>query len=260
MDLAYPVAGFMVGTIVGLTGVGGGSLMTPLIILLFGVSPTTAIGTDLVYAAITKSMGAWMHARRGTVDWTSIAWLASGSIPAALVTPLMLDRLGLEGHVVTEVLTMSLGVALILTAVALLFKQRLLRAAWKFADDGVADRASTRRRYATVLAGAILGALVSLSSVGAGALGAVALNVLYPRMTTARVIGTDITHAVPLTLVAGSVYALTGSVNWALLGGLLVGSIPGIYLGSLAASRVPERFLRSALASCLLLVGFKFVL
>ena len=254
VDLAQTLSGFIVGAIVGLTGVGGGSLMTPLLVLLFGIHPATAVGTDLLYAAITKSGGTWVHASKGTVDWRIVRLLASGSIPSALATLIVVHTLfpGGIGNA-TKIITAALGVALILTAAALIFRQRLLGWAQRHDPD------SAHHPWKTVAVGATLGFLVSISSVGAGALGVTALFFLYPKLPAIRIVGSDLAHAVPLTLVAGLAHWWLGSVNWSLLGSLLLGSLPGIYLGSHLASRVSERILRPTLAGMLVLVGGKLI-
>jgi uncharacterized protein len=262
MDLSlewiYPVSGFVVGLIVGLTGVGGGSLMTPLLVLAFGVAPATAIGTDLLYAAFTKAGGSIAHARLGTVRWRVVALLGAGSVPAAILTTAMLRWLGAESKHSTSLLTSALGVALILTAAALIFRRQVLR----IAQAQARVQGGWREKHldkVTVALGAVLGVLVTISSVGAGALGTAALLFLYPRMETRQIVGTDIAHAVPLTLVAGLGHAVLGTVNYWLLVSLLIGSLPGIWLGSNLSARLPERFVRTALASILLVVGGKFV-
>jgi uncharacterized protein len=258
VQIAYTVSGLAVGFIVGLTGVGGGSLMTPLLVLVFGINPATAVGTDLLYASITKSAGAVVHSRKGHVDWKLVGALASGSVPSALVTVGILHLIGVEGRLSSGLITGSLGVAVILTAIALLFKERLV----KLARTGEgARRWRERHAYrATALTGAIIGVLVTLSSVGAGALGVTALFWLFPAMATVRIVGSDIAHAVPLTAVAGLGHFAMGTVDLSLLGALLLGSLPGIYIGSHLSSRVPEQWLRPALASLLILVGGKLVL
>lgn len=258
MQLAYTVSGLAVGFIVGLTGVGGGSLMTPLLVLVFGINPATAVGTDLLYASITKSAGAVVHSRKGHVDWKLVGALASGSVPAALVTVVILHMIGVEGRMSSGLITGSLGVAVILTAIALLFKDRLLKLART--GEGARRWREQHAYRATALTGAIIGTLVSLSSVGAGALGVTALFWLFPAMATVRIVGSDIAHAVPLTAVAGLGHFALGTVDLSLLGSLLLGSLPGIYIGSHLSSRVPEHWLRPALASLLILVGGKLVL
>jgi uncharacterized membrane protein YfcA len=250
MDLLYTLSGLAVGFVVGLTGVGGGSLMTPLLVLFFGVAPSVAVGTDLLYAALTKAGGVWVHGKNSTVDWRVARLLATGSLPAALVTLSILHATG-TSKVVDGVLLTSLGIALILTALALIFKSRLQALA--------PDWTPRQQTVLTIIAGALLGVLVSLSSVGAGALGAAFLVVLYPRFKAVQIVGTDLAHAVPLTLVAGLGHALLGHVNWALLVSLLLGSLPGIWLGSKLAVAVPERLLRTTLAGMLVLIGGRLV-
>jgi uncharacterized protein len=259
MDVLYILSGFLVGAVVGVTGVGGGSLMTPLLVLFFGVSPVTAVGTDLLFAAITKTGGAWAHARRGGVTWKVVGLLAAGSVPASVLTLLALHRFVSDEKALADVVSLGLGVALLLTAVALLCRERLRR--WATRRAGNAPAAGSDRTAArTVLVGAVLGALVSVSSVGAGALGVTALFFLYPGLAAARIVGTDIAHAVPLTLVAGLGHAAAGAVDGSLLASLLVGSLPGIWLGSHIGQALPERFLRGALATMLVLIGGKLVL
>jgi len=256
MDWLYTLSGFVVGAIVGLTGVGGGSLMTPLLVLLFGVHPATAVGTDLLYAAITKAGGTAVHAKKGHVDWRITRLLAAGSIPAAALTIWALSYLPKRSPEVTHLISMSLGVALLLTACAIIFRSKLQRRALVHADDATHTRL---RAPITIAVGALLGVLVTISSVGAGALGVAVLFYLYPRLPAIRVVGSDVAHAVPLTLVAGIGHWLIGSVDWALLGSLLLGSLPGIWLGSHASAKVPDRFLRPILASMLVLIGGKLI-
>lgn len=252
MHLIQVISGFAVGTIVGITGVGGGALMTPLLLLVFGIAPATAVGTDLLFAAITKSGGTWVHARQGTVDWRVVRLLAGGSLPAAALTLLVVHNLfpgGLDGT--RRLIGVTLGVALLLTSLALIVRRRLL---------ALRERIILREHaWATVATGALLGMLVSISSVGAGALGVTALLFLHPKLATPRSVGTDIAHAVPLALVAGLGHWWLGSIDWALLATLLAGSLPGIWLGSRLAPRIPERFLRTGLAGMLILIGGKLI-
>jgi uncharacterized membrane protein YfcA len=257
MEPGYAVAGFVVGAMVGITGVGGGALMTPLLVLLFGVQPSVAVGTDLLYAAITKTGGTAVHARLGTVDWRIAALLALGSLPTAATTLWGVTRFapgGLGGA--SSLVSVTLGAALLLTAVALFFRRRL--AAYSLVH-GAAHETARRTAALTVATGVVLGALVTISSVGAGALGVVALVFLYPKLPAARIVGTDIAHAVALTLVAGLGHWLLGSIDWALLGWLLIGSLPGVFLGSRLAARVPERVLRLLLGCMLLMLGGRLV-
>jgi uncharacterized membrane protein YfcA len=249
----YALSGFVVGTLVGLTGVGGGSLMTPLLVLVFGLHPSTAVGTDLLYAAATKSVGTVVHGFTGTIDWRIVLRLATGSVPATAVTLFALSHLGKAIDTQHGLLNSVLGGALILSALSILLRkvihQFFLRRA------GPPD--PTRTALLTVLLGAVLGVLVSLSSVGAGAIGLTVLLVLYPTMQASKLVGSDIAHAVPLTFLAGLGHWAVGTVNFGLLGSLLVGSIPGIIIGSLLASRASDRVLRPILASTLALVGSK---
>lgn len=257
MEWAYTFSGLVVGFIVGLTGVGAGALMTPLLILVFNVSPAVAVGTDLLFASITKGAGACVHGQRGNIKWGVVGWLAAGSIPAALLTMLGVKALGVESANFSKLVTTALGGTIILTAFALAFKGRLR----------LGNRSGTHARIwterfripATLATGAVLGALVTLTSVGAGALGMVALLALYPRLPTVALVGSDIAHAVPLTLVAGLGHAALGNVDYHMLLSLLVGSLPGIYLGSHSAGRVPEAALRILLAAVLLLAGGKLI-
>jgi len=252
----YSLSGFVVGALVGFTGVGGGSLMTPLLVLLFGIHPATAVGTDLLYAGITKICGSAVHGRNNAIDWPVVRRLASGSVPAAALALLTLSHFGMDSRGTNAAITTTLGFALLLTAVTLIFRQRLLKGAAAFLDR------RTEREIATltVALGAVLGVLVSISSVGAGAIGVTVLLMLYPRMPTVRIVGSDIAHAVPLTLVAGAGHWLIGSIDWALLVSLLVGSLPGIALGSHFANRVPDRVLRPLMAGTLALIGGRLVL
>ncbi len=259
MDWLYTLSGFFVGFIVGITGVGGGSLMTPLLVLVFGVAPATAVGTDLLYAALTKLGGSWAHSRHGTVDWNVVKLLAFGSLPAALLSMLLLHYLALDEKHLKTLITGVLSVALVLTALALLLKPYLQKLGRR-PDGTVYELHAHHLTGATILTGAVLGTLVTISSVGAGALGVVVLLFLYPRLSTARIVGTDIAHAVPLTLLAGLGHAVLGTVNYGLLGSLLLGSLPGIWLGSHVGVKIPERVLRPILATMLIVIGGKLML
>jgi len=260
MDIAYTVSGFVVGFVVGLTGVGGGSLMTPILVILFGIKPTIAVGTDLLYAAITKCGGIVVHHRQETIRWDIVGLLSLGSLPASGITVWLLKSLEAQGVDYTRLITSTLGIALILTSLVLLFKRRitLLSKNERFAAIRTAHR--RMRTPLTVLTGVILGVLVTLTSVGAGALGAAALFFLYPRLPAVSIVGSDLAHAVPLTAVAGLGHMQLGTVDFALLGSLLVGSLPGIYLGSHLGIRLPERVVRPALAGMLLMIGLRFAL
>jgi uncharacterized protein len=253
IDPLYVASGFGVGLLVGMTGVGGGSLMTPLLILLFGIHPSTAVGTDLLYAAATKTGGSLVHGVARSIHWPAVARLACGSIPASILTLLVTWRLGLDGDSQRSLVNLVLCFALLLTATSLIFRKSILdryRARMERVDDKTIA-------IATVLTGVVLGVLVSISSVGAGAVGVSALLLLYPRLPMARVVGSDIAHAVPLTLVAGTGHWILGSVDWRLMGVLLLGSLPGIIIGSYCAVRVPQTVVRVALASVLIVVAGK---
>ena len=253
IDPLYVASGFGVGLLVGMTGVGGGSLMTPVLILLFGVHPSTAVGTDLLYAAATKTGGSLVHGWSQSIHWPAVLRLASGSIPASFVTLLVLWHLDLNSETARSLVNLVLSFALILTATSLIFRKAIMdryRRRMEQLDPSVTGRA-------TVAVGVTLGVLVSISSVGAGAVGVTALLLLYPRLSMASIVGSDIAHAVPLTLVAGTGHWALGSVDWALMGVLLIGSLPGIIIGSYCAVRVPETVLRLLLASILILVAGK---
>jgi uncharacterized membrane protein YfcA len=254
LDGLHALAGLLVGVLVGLTGVGGGSLMTPLLVLLFGVNPKTAVGTDLLYAALTKMIGSTVHGWRDTVDWHIFRRLAAGSIPAAVLSVVALQTFGQIGNGTEHVIILFLGGMLVATAFAALFQRRLM--AFARNHESLGDR---RALVPTVALGAFIGVAVSISSVGAGAIGVTALLMLYPRLPVSRIVGTDIIHAVPLALVAGFGHWLYGDVDPALLGALLVGSIPGVIVGSLLSSRAPDHLLRPALAGVLLFSGVKLL-
>lgn len=254
--LLYPGAGFGIGLLVGLTGVGGGSLMTPLLVLLFGIHPTVAVGTDLLQVSVTKSVGSAVHGFRNTVDWRIVRTLAYGSVPATAIALWILGHIGLPTATEQSMLSQILGVTLLLTSVTLLFRSRLAALALPW-TDGIAPN---RQAVLTVACGAAVGFLVTLTSVGAGAIGTTALVMLYPRIPMPRLVGSDIAHAVPLTLLAGLGHWYLGSINWPLLASLLFGSIPGIVLGSYLASRAPDAVLRRLLACTLAVVGARMVI
>ena len=258
MDWLYTVSGFAVGLIIGVTGVGGGSLMTPLLVLVFGVSPATAVGTDLLYASLTKSLGGWVHSRKGSVDWKVVGLLSLGSFPAALMTIALLKFLALDEKTLRGLVTGVLSVALLATATALLLKDWIKKIAQR-KDGSVYELHHRYLPAATIATGLVVGALVTISSIGAGVLGTVALLFLYPRMSSVKIVGTDIVHAVPLTAVAGMGHLALGTVNFVLLGSLLLGSLPGIYIGSHLSAKVPEKVLRPVLATMLLIIGLKMV-
>jgi uncharacterized protein len=255
IDPLYVASGFGVGFLVGMTGVGGGSLMTPLLILLFGIHPVTAVGTDLLFAASTKTVGTAVHAAARTIDWTLVALLAVGSVPATIVTVAILSRFDLQSSSAQHAITLTLGAVLLVTA------------AFLIAGRGIRERYADRlheleRRKAslfTIVLGLVMGVLVTMTSVGAGAIGVTALLLLHPKMPAARVVGSDIAHAVPLTLLAGVGHWYLGSIDWGLLSTLLIGSLPGIAIGSYLATRARDGLVRVALASVLVIVGVRLL-
>jgi uncharacterized membrane protein YfcA len=254
MDWIAIVSGFGVGAIVGMTGVGGGSLMTPLLLSVFKLNPAVAIGTDLWFAAMTKMAGSAAHHRAGHVQWRITLLLLAGSIPATLATIGLMHFTGVtKGW--ASALTFSLGIALLLTAVTVAYRQVWTAVGLKL-ERWIPEQ---RKAALTILSGLILGVLVALTSIGAGAIGATLLMLLYPRLESHRVVGTDIAHAVPLTLVAGIGHATLGHVNWALLGALLIGSIPGIWLGAQLTRKMPEKIVRALLCVSLVTAGLKVI-
>ena len=249
----YSISGFGVGLLVGLTGVGGGALMTPLLIMVFGIHPAAAVGTDLLYAAVTKTAGSLVHGFNNTIDWRVVRRLAAGSVPMTVITMSALSHFDINGSGAQELITVMLTFALFFTAVSLVFRDRI---ASRYAVR-VGKLPPTQIAICTVGVGAVLGILVSISSVGAGAIGVTALILLYPQLPTARIVGSDIAHAVPLTLAAGIGHWILGSIDLEILASLLLGSVPGIMIGSYAAARVPGTVLRLMLAATLILVATK---
>ena len=258
MNLINTIAGFGVGAAIGMTGVGGGSLMTPILVLLFGFAPSTAVGTDLWFAAVTKTVGGLLHHRRGTVDWQILRRLALGSIPAAVVTLSWMYFTG-TSQSKQGLIVHTLGAVLALTAVAMLARKKIQSFAAHLRID-TPYMFKTVQPVLTVLAGVVLGILVSLTSVGAGALGTVMLLYLYPlRMSPSRLVGTDIVHAIPLVVIAGTGHLLKGNVDLQLLKNLLLGSVPGVIIGTFIASKSSDVFLRSAIALILAVVAVKLL-
>lgn len=258
-DLAYTLAGLVIGTIIGMTGVGGGSLMTPFLIY-YGVPTLTAVGTDLIYASITKSGAVWAHHRKGNVKWHIVARLAAGSIPAAIISLLLLSWLDLDTERQEEIITMVLGVSLILSSFMLLFGGALRK-------GSLADRAAVFRKLhrgwggpVIVCAGALIGVLVTLSSVGAGALGGAVLVTLYPGMAATSIVAIDLAHAVLLTTVSGIGHLFDGSVSFVLLVSLLLGSLPGVWIGTRIGTYLPDAVLRRILGALLLAIGIGFLI
>lgn len=260
-EFGFVFAGFFVGLIVGLTGVGGGSLMTPLLIFFFGIKPYLAVGTDLLFAAFTKAGGTVSLSRQRLVPWRVVLTLCAGSLPAAGLTLWVLHTVGPSSPEVQQVMKLTLGVALLLTAAATLFKVLRGKQSPRNFDASQWDAATLARHWALpMLFGAVIGTLVTLTSVGAGAIGVTVLMLLYPQLPLARIVAADIAYAVPLTLVAGLGHASLGSVDWSLLGLLLTGSLPGIWLGARLVHKTPERVIRSILSLLLAWAGTKLVM
>lgn len=258
MDPGYALAGGFVGCLVGLTGVGGGSLMAPILILMFGFSPAVAVGTDLWFAATTKTVGALVHHRLGSPDWKIAGRIALGSVPAAVVTLLWLGFYQ-GGRLESDLLMKLLGAALLLTACLMLARRRIVRPLCALRDR-MGSRMRRHQFVATVAGGVVVGCLVTLTSVGAGALVAVMLALVYPLRLTARsIVGTDIVHAIPLTFVAALGHSWLGNVDLGLLVNLLIGSIPGIVVGSLLAGKIDDHLVRFALAAMLVVSALKMI-
>lgn len=252
MDIFHILAGFFVGLLVGMTGVGGGSLMTPILLMFFHQPAAVAVGTDLLYAAITKSAGIFAHGKLGNIDWRIVRLLAYGSVPASIFTTLLLANIDISSEGAVKTIKFWLGIALMLTALSVIFRNQLAN----LSKNGH----WVNPKYVpalTLILGIVLGFLVTLTSVGAGALGVTALLILYPKVSITRIVGTDVAHAVPLTLVAGLGHVSLGTVDYGLLGTLLIGSIPGIWIGSHLSAKVAEHWIRLLLALILVYVGQK---
>ena len=254
IDPLYVISGVLVGGLVGFTGVGGGSLMTPILILVFGVHPSTAVGTDLLYACITKTGGSVVHGYNKTIDWKVVGLLALGSVPMTALSVVALYYLGVDSKAVQGIITKTLGFALFFTAFSLFLRKPLMK--WYDANIGELNPKLVTRL--TVATGALLGILVTLSSVGAGAIGVMALVMLYPKMPAQRIVGSDIAHAVPLTLLAGIGHSVLGTINIHILVSLLCGSLPAIVIASVASARTSDTVVRVALGVVLLAVVARF--
>jgi uncharacterized membrane protein YfcA len=256
-SLQFIISGALVGLLVGITGVGGGSLMTPILTLIFGVAPTTAVGTDLAFAAITKGIGTVAHRLHGNVKWNVVTLLCMGSLTTATLSILFLKQVGPLSKEWVHFITFSIGISVLLTALSLTVRAKILQ--WVINNPQRMPHGTTLK-VVTVLVGGVIGVLVTISSIGAGAIGATLILMLYPHLKTAEVAGTDIAYAVPLTALAGLGHWWLGNVDFSLLFGLLLGSVPAIWLGAKLASTLPDKFTRTALAVTLLLVGIKLVL
>lgn len=268
--LEFIFAGVVVGFCVGITGVGGGSLMTPILISLFKIEPHVAIGTDLLYAAISKFCGSLVHAKKMNIVWPIVIWLALGSIPASFATHWVLDNYLSQSTHYKTVLTMVLGFMLTLTGISIIFRAQIEKFFNRFRQQDVqddlstdlekVDLKSTKKRIMILVMGVILGVFVTLSSVGAGAFGIMALVLMFPNLPMIRIIGSDVVHAVLLTFVAGMGHMTAGNVDFALLGWLLCGSIPAIVVGTLVSSRLPEKIIRKILGITLFALGVNFII
>jgi uncharacterized membrane protein YfcA len=256
MTLTYIVFGFVVGLLVGLTGVGGGSLMTPLLTLI-GVTPSVAVGTDLAFACLTKSAGTFAHRFRGNVHWDIVKHLCIGALPAAVLAILFLKYFGAIDKQIDHIIKYSIACSVMLTVIALVFRGKMQKWIIDHPEKQLQGKTLTT---STIVAGAVLGTLVTISSIGAGAVGATLLVLLYPRLSPAEIAGTDIAYAVPLTAIAAIGHWTLGSLNWVLLGSLLIGSVPGITIGSLASRAIPEKLLRGVLGATLTAVAVKMIL
>jgi uncharacterized membrane protein YfcA len=250
----YPLVGLVVGLVVGLTGVGGGSLMTPALVFLFKVPVDIAVGTDLIFASLTKIFGVTAHSARGNVNWRIVTRLGLGSLPASIATIFVMSQLKAHGKPLDHYILPVLGVSLVATAAAVMLRKRILAAGGKWFE--MSEQKSNR--FAT-LVGVVLGVMVTLTSVGAGAIGVAALMLLYPKIRGAELVGTDLAHAIPLVTVAGLGHLQLGNIDYRLLLGLLLGSIPGIYIGSTVSSRLPEVMMRRILAGTLLILGISCI-
>jgi len=257
MEFSYTIIGFIVGFIVGMTGVGGGSLMTPILVLGFGIKPAIAVGTDLLYAAITKSGGVFVHQKHGNIQWPVVILLSLGSVPASICSIFIIKHLDASGINYDNLIMSTLSVALILTALFLLTRNQLHKFSQKEKFEALKLLHRKYRKPVTIFAGVLIGILVTLSSVGAGVIGAAFLFFLYPRLKAIQIVATDLAHAIPITTIAGLGHAHIGTVNYTLLGSLLIGSLPGIYLGSHFGSFLPDKIMRPILASMLLIIGIR---
>lgn len=253
-ELGFILAGLVVGTAVGATGVGGGSLMTPILILFCGIKPAIAVGTDLLYASISKAFGVTLHGRNGSVDWQLVGWLSIGSLPATAITLLLLRRMD-AGPALDHLIQMVLSAAIILTASFTLLQEpigRLLARGGLTVDDDVLVRV---QRPLTVVAGILIGTLVTISSVGAGVIGMMILLLLYPRQPPLTLVGSDLAHAVLITGIAGLGHAGIGSVDYRMLALLLVGALPGIWCGTRVGFRLSPKLLKRVVAGFLIFIG-----
>jgi uncharacterized protein len=257
MDFSFTIIGFGVGFIIGMTGVGGGSLMTPILVLGFNIQPAVAVGTDLLYAAITKSGGVLVHHKHGNIQWKILKLLFMGSIPASICSIFIIKKLDSAGVNYDNLIMTTLSVALILTGTFLLCRNQLRKLSTNDNFTSIKIIHRKFRKPTTIFAGALIGVLVTISSVGAGVIGAAFLFFLYPRFKAIKIVATDLAHAIPITAIAGLGHAHIGTVDFILLGSLVIGSLPGIFLGSHFGNFLPDKIMRPILAFMLLAIGVR---
>lgn len=254
LGLGYSVAGLIVGIAVGATGVGGGSLMTPILILFYGISPKLAVGTDLLYASISKSWGVALHNRNGSMAWGIVGRLSLGSVPAALAMLLFIDSHGSSVDL-DRWIKLILAVAVITTATFTLLQEPILKLVRRSENASGIGYFERHQQVGTVVSGVLIGAVVTISSVGAGVIGMMLLMMLYPKEQPLKLVGADLAHAVLITGLAGLGHAKLGTVNYALLGWLLLGAVPGIWIGSRLGFRMNAKALKRAIAVMLIVAG-----
>jgi uncharacterized membrane protein YfcA len=254
MDLAFSLAGLVVGLAVGATGVGGGSLMTPILILFYGITPSVAVGTDLIYASISKAFGVGLHSRNGSLDWKLVGWMSLGSVPAALLTLLFLHHQA-PGKELDQLIKLTLSIAIVVTALFTVFQDWIMALLRRSPGKAEAVESSSWQKPLTVVCGVLIGALVTISSVGAGVIGMMMLLLLYPKHPPIRLVGSDLAHAVLITAIAGAGHAGLGSVNWPMLGSLLIGALPGIYVGTRIGFKLNAKALKKVISALLIVVG-----
>jgi uncharacterized membrane protein YfcA len=251
----YPIVGLVVGLLVGLTGVGGGSLMTPTLVFLFKIPVDIAVGTDLIFASLTKIAGVTAHSTRGNVNWRIVTRLGLGSLPASVATILVMGHFKAHGKPLDHIILPVLGVSLVATAAAVMLRKRILAV-----GSGTFNLSEETSNRVAIFVGVLLGVMVTLTSVGSGAIGVAAMMILYPKLRASEVVGSDLAHAIPLVTVAGLGHLQLGNIDYRLLVGLLLGSIPGIYIGSTVSSRLPEVMMRRILAGVLLVMGISCII
>jgi len=260
MDFLFTIAGFLVGFIIGMTGVGGGSLMTPILVLGFSIPPVIAVGTDLLYAAITKSVGVFAHHKHDNIKWKVVGLLSMGSIPASICSIFAIKLINNAGVNYDRLILSSLSFAMILTAIFLIFRSQWYKLSKNEHFIFVKILHKKYTNLFTIFAGILIGTLVTFSSVGAGVIGAAFLFFLYPRFKTIEVVATDLAHAIPITAIAGIGHANLGTIDYILLLSLIIGSLPGIYLGSQVGNLIPDEIMRRILAGMLLIIGILLIL